>query len=624
MELDIVNLIEKNPITKLSKNYQSKLLTKIKNEFSNYEQQLFLSSFFCYVNYNQKTDFLIDLDEIWEWLGFSQKIKARELLFKNYIENIDYRFLDYQEVKQKESGRGGHNIIKIFMTIRTFKSLCLKTGTKKADEIHNYYLKLEEIVQDLCSEETDELRTQLSLKTIELEEKELKLKKEKLILREKTLLEQFPKNTQCIYYGIVDNKSVSNEKLIKFGNSNDLRTRVDTHKKTYSNFYLVNVFKVSNQIQIENAVKQHSILKKHRRNILIDNINYTELLSIEKITFDELDEMIKVIIKENEYNIENYNKLLLKNEELENNLSRVIKENEILSEKIKNLEGKIQEFTPPDFVSDQKISKIGNYVPTKNGYLLYAFECKKDRYHCGIIRDINIEFKMRILKGMDPDGDLKLTHKISFPFSEKIMLFLLRERLLGLGKDTFNGSLDDIKLIFEITQKIEEYIIDKNVSLQDILDNLNKKPTEIKEIYHDPEVPIVRKAKRAIDQINPQNNKIIASYSSIESAGKAIGLTTGTAVGIALRNKTLCQGFIWRYAGISNDDQMKDQPVIKICCSTGEKTNFPHMAAAARDAGISAPGLRNRILTNVHINGHHWIFNKSATHYNAQYENLNE
>ena len=48
------------------------------------------------------------------------------------------------------------------------------------------------------------------------------------------------------------------------------------------------------------------------------------------------------------------------------------------------------------------------------------------------------------------------------------------------------------------------------------------------------------------------------------------------------------------------------------------------MAATAKDAGISAPGLRNRILTNVHINGYHWIFNKSATHYNAQYENLNE
>ena len=75
MELDIVNLIEKNPITKLSKNYQSKLLTKIKNEFSNYEQQLFLSSFFCYVNYNQKTDFLIDLDKFGNGLVFHKKLK---------------------------------------------------------------------------------------------------------------------------------------------------------------------------------------------------------------------------------------------------------------------------------------------------------------------------------------------------------------------------------------------------------------------------------------------------------------------------------------------------------------------------------------------------------------------
>lgn len=31
---------------------------------------------------------------------------------------------------------------------------------------------------------------------------------------------------------------------------------------------------------------------------------------------------------------------------------------------------------------------------------------------------------------------------------------------------------------------------------------------------------------------------------------------------------------------------------------------------------ISPPGLRNRIITDVHINGFHWIFNKNATHYN--------
>lgn len=41
-KLDIVKLIEKNPITHLSKDYQNELLTKIKEKFTNKEQQLFV------------------------------------------------------------------------------------------------------------------------------------------------------------------------------------------------------------------------------------------------------------------------------------------------------------------------------------------------------------------------------------------------------------------------------------------------------------------------------------------------------------------------------------------------------------------------------------------------------
>ena len=62
MSVDIVNLIESNPITKLSGNYQSKLIEKVQNTFNNYEQQLFLSSFYCYLKYDTKKDFVIDLD----------------------------------------------------------------------------------------------------------------------------------------------------------------------------------------------------------------------------------------------------------------------------------------------------------------------------------------------------------------------------------------------------------------------------------------------------------------------------------------------------------------------------------------------------------------------------------
>ena len=45
MSIDIVKLIEKNPLVKLTGNYQSSMIDKIKEKFNTYEQQLFVSSF---------------------------------------------------------------------------------------------------------------------------------------------------------------------------------------------------------------------------------------------------------------------------------------------------------------------------------------------------------------------------------------------------------------------------------------------------------------------------------------------------------------------------------------------------------------------------------------------------
>ena len=63
-------------------------------------KKLFLSSFYCYIKYDKINDFVINLDDIWKWLGFSQKIKAKELLQKNFIIDKDYKCLLYLQVKQ--------------------------------------------------------------------------------------------------------------------------------------------------------------------------------------------------------------------------------------------------------------------------------------------------------------------------------------------------------------------------------------------------------------------------------------------------------------------------------------------------------------------------------------------
>ena len=308
--MDIVSLIEDNPITRLSGTYQSKLLEKVKVAFTDDEQQMFVTSYYCYLNFHTTNDFVIDLDNIWKWLGFSQKVNAKRVLDKNFILDKDYKCMLLQNEEQKTEGRGGHNKETIMLNIKTFKLFCMKAGTKKADLTHEYYVKLEELLHEVVQEETVELRLQLenhkNIANIANNEKER--------IREKTILEQFPRNTQCVYYGFIDNTNGNNESLIKFGHSNDLPARVDKHKRTFEHFRLMNAFRVENRTQIENAMKQHSILKQHRRTLEIKEIHYTEILG--NITPVNLDKIVQDIITQIEYSPENYKKLWDKSQNL--------------------------------------------------------------------------------------------------------------------------------------------------------------------------------------------------------------------------------------------------------------------------------------------------------------------
>ena len=322
-ELNIVDLIEQNPISSLSGNYQNRMVAKIQDRFSNYEQQLFLASFYCFLRYNPNAEFVVDLDNIWEWLGFSQKIRAKELLEKHFTIEIDYKTLLSLEREQK-CGRGGHNKETIMLTINAFKRFCLKAGTKKADQIHEYYIKLEEVLHEVINEESSELRLQIQQKDKQLGNANL----ERELIRESTILELFPENVQCVYYGTVDNLSGNNEKLFKFGNSNNLSKRVNSHRKTFINFRLVNAFKVDNKFYAENAMKRDAIFIKFRRNIVIHNVKHTELLARDK-TFD-IDNVIKDVIKSIEYTPDNYKNLFIQNEELMKKCSLLVDENERL------------------------------------------------------------------------------------------------------------------------------------------------------------------------------------------------------------------------------------------------------------------------------------------------------
>ena len=360
--LNIVELIEKNPITKLSQTYNNFLLEKIQENFSTFEQQLFVSSFYCYLNYDKNTDFVIDLDDVWKWLGFTQKAHVKPMIESNFKLNVDYTISipEFKKTKtDQQSGgsdeeqpsessvlskpkNGGQNKQTIKLTIRCFKLLCLKAQTKKASEIHNYYLSLEDLLHQILDTETSELRAQLEQKNeviITLNQATITLTQEKKRAIEKTLISQFSVNTECIYFGTIDNTNADNEKLIKFGHTNNLATRVADHHKKYTNFILAAAFRVHNKVEIENYIKDHPKIKRQLRTIEVAGKNKTEIIAYDSTNFtiERLTKHIEGIIQSRMYNVENFNRLLQRNQELEAENAKLVSDLEQKNKAIHDL-----------------------------------------------------------------------------------------------------------------------------------------------------------------------------------------------------------------------------------------------------------------------------------------------
>ena len=361
--LNIVELIEKNPITKLSQKYNNFLLEKLQKNFNTFEQQLFVASFYCYLNFDKNTDFVVDLDDVWKWLGFAQKINVRTLLEKNFKLNVDYTvsFPEFKKSEQPEnvsggsdeeqptestipskSKNGGQNKQTIKLTIRCFKSLCLKAQTVKANEIHDYYMKMEETLHQILDSESSELRAQLEQKNeviSTLNQATIALTQEKKRAIQETLIKQFPVNTECIYFGTIDNTNADNEKLIKFGHTNNLATRVADHHKKYTNFILAAAFRVHNKVEIENYIKDHPKIKRQLRTIEVAGKNKTEIIAYDSTNFtiDRLTKHIEGVIHARMYNVENFNRLLQRNQDLEAENAKLVSDLEQKNKAIHDL-----------------------------------------------------------------------------------------------------------------------------------------------------------------------------------------------------------------------------------------------------------------------------------------------
>lgn len=260
----------------------NKLIQKLREKFTEQEQQLFVQNFCMYLNYDKENDYVIDLDQVWQWMGFSTKQKAKELLVKHFSANEDYKIVPLfseknpQEVFNQtvENSQGGRPAEKIMLNIKTFKRMCMKANTKKASEIHDYYITMEETLQEYINE------TYL--------EREQRVRHEQKLIKEQTLVESFH-GKSVNYFGSIG--EVDGALLGKFGWTDDIWTRIDRLKKELGErFTLDCVIECEKNAYLEKQFKQY--VSDRRVTKIINGKKQTELIKLDN-SFGP-DEVMKV------------------------------------------------------------------------------------------------------------------------------------------------------------------------------------------------------------------------------------------------------------------------------------------------------------------------------------------
>ena len=180
--------------------------------------------------------FTIDLEDIAFWLD-AGKGHIKNTLVKNYLYNIDYIILNHEydgkndenlllplkrTQKKEEDNRGGHNKELILLTSDCFKMLCMRSKTKKANKVRQYYIDLEKLI-----DQYKDLIINQQTKKIEILENDLRK-------------EVLPKEGYCYIYL---EKDELNEEYYRLGQSGNIQKRFHNHNSSSAHKKIV-AFKI--------------------------------------------------------------------------------------------------------------------------------------------------------------------------------------------------------------------------------------------------------------------------------------------------------------------------------------------------------------------------------------------
>ena len=89
-------------------------------------------SFYAYLNYHPINDYVVDMNDVWKWLGFGRKEECKRILVKNFKQDLDYKVIseDTKEnlapqvggASQNTKKHGGQNKEQILMNLKTISN----------------------------------------------------------------------------------------------------------------------------------------------------------------------------------------------------------------------------------------------------------------------------------------------------------------------------------------------------------------------------------------------------------------------------------------------------------------------------------------------------------------------
>lgn len=184
----------------------------------------FIDDFFKIIkNYNDFDNlFYINLDIVARWVN-QKKSNIKRTLVKNFSKNVDY------SIEKIEIGRGKPKE-NILLKSSTFKKLCMMLNNKKAKEVREYFLKVEETLDKYKNYIINSLKTQVK--------------------KMDTSLKPRKKPSKGVIYGFEINDN--NRKFIKIGKSKDLKQRMLQHNSSHADKIDVEfIFETDNFSEVE-------------------------------------------------------------------------------------------------------------------------------------------------------------------------------------------------------------------------------------------------------------------------------------------------------------------------------------------------------------------------------------